>query len=52
MTKLTLLAAAAALLLALSPSLAQEERQHQRRIPHRPDRPVSCNSTFLCKSQL
>lgn len=47
MTKLTLLAAAAALLFALSPSLAQEERQHQRRIPHRPDRPVSCNSTFF-----
>ena len=47
MTKLTLLAAAAALLLVLSPSLAQEERQHQRRIPHRPDRPVSCNSSFF-----
>ncbi len=36
MTKL-LLAAAAALLIS-SPALAQE--QHNRRIPHRPDRPV------------
>ena len=45
MTKLTLLAAAAAVLLS-SPVIAQE-RVHERRIPHRPDRPVSY---FLCTS--
>ena len=39
MTKLTLLAAAAAVLIS-SPVIAQE-RAHERRIPHRPDRPVS-----------
>merc|ERR1719253_2390359 len=37
MTKLILLAAAAAVLIS-SPVIAQE-RAHQRRIPHRPDRP-------------
>lgn len=37
MTKLTLLAAAAAVLIS-SPVIAQE-RVHERRIPHRPDRP-------------
>jgi len=45
MTKLTLLAAAAAVLIS-SPVIAQE-RAHERRIPHRPDRPVSY---FLCTS--
>jgi len=39
MTKLTLLAAVAAVLVS-SPVIAQE-RAHERRIPHRPDRPVS-----------
>ena len=45
MTKLTLLAAAAAVLIS-SPVTAQE-RAHERRIPHRPDRPVSCYSFFF-----
>ena len=40
MTKLQLFVAAVALLIS-SPAFAQEERAHQRRIPHRPDRPVS-----------
>ena len=48
MTKLTLLAAAAAVLLS-SPVIAQE-RAHERRIPHRPDRPVSCYSFCVCTS--
>ena len=58
MTKLTLLAAAAAVLIS-SPVIAQE-RVHERRIPHRPDRPVSlffvhklCSefSAALCNSE-
>ena len=47
MTKLTLLAAAAAVLIS-SPVIAQE-RAHERRIPHRPDRPVSYYSFFCAQ---